>query len=96
MRSRYTAYALGGYGDYLLATWHPDSRMGLDSASLSIKTTNWSALEIVDSKQDRDLAYVEFIARFLDSSGRADFLHERSRFLRFQGSWFYVDGEVHR
>ncbi len=29
MRSRYSAYALGNYGDYLLETWFPATAKGL-------------------------------------------------------------------
>lgn len=29
MRSRYSAYALGGYGEYLLKTWFPPMASGL-------------------------------------------------------------------
>jgi SEC-C motif-containing protein len=36
---------------------------------------------------------VEFIARRRDASGRAIRLHERSRFVREQGRWYYVDGD---
>ena len=38
MRSRYAAFALGGYGQYLLATWLPEFSHGLDENSLSIKS----------------------------------------------------------
>lgn len=94
MRSRYTAYVLGGYGDYLLATWHPDHRAGLDAAALSMQTTDWQSLEIVDSSQHHDVAFVEFVARFLDLNGKAGAHQERSRFQRIDGHWYYVDGSV--
>jgi SEC-C motif-containing protein len=94
MRSRYTAYVLGGYGDYLLATWHPDHRVGLDAATLSMKTTDWQSLEILDSSQDHDVAFVEFAASFLESDRQTGVLHERSRFQRIAGHWYYVDGTV--
>ncbi|MDX2463868.1 MAG: YchJ family metal-binding protein, partial [Porticoccus sp.] len=35
MRSRYSAYALGGYGDYLLATWFSATSAGLNAKDLS-------------------------------------------------------------
>lgn len=94
MRSRYTAYVLGGYGDYLLATWHPDHRAGLDAASLSIKSTNWQSLKIVDSSQDNEIAFVEFTAYSLEPDGETGIHHERSRFQRIDGHWYYVDGAV--
>ena len=39
-----------------------------------------------------DTAEVEFVARYR-VDGRAVRLHERSRFVREDGRWFYVDGE---
>ena len=51
MRSRYTAYALGNYGEYLLATWAPVKRKGLTAASLSEKSLDWVKLEILNSDQ---------------------------------------------
>jgi SEC-C motif-containing protein len=36
---------------------------------------------------------VEFVARY-KVQGKAHRLHERSRFVRQEGRWFYVDGDV--
>jgi SEC-C motif-containing protein len=44
-------------------------------------------------RQDGDHAIVEFVARY-KVNGRAHRLHEVSRFVREDGRWFYVDGEV--
>jgi len=43
--------------------------------------------------RDEDSAEVEFVARFR-LGGKATRLHERSRFVREQGCWFYVDGDM--
>jgi 4-diphosphocytidyl-2-C-methyl-D-erythritol kinase len=40
-----------------------------------------------------DAGVVEFVARCRDS-GRAQRMHETSRFVREQGRWYYVDGIV--
>ncbi len=92
MRSRYTAYTLLRE-DYLLATWHPSTR----PASLGLAedvTTKWIALEVKRHEpQDADHAIVEFVARY-KVNGRAHRMHEVSRFVREEGRWFYVDGEV--
>ncbi|WP_354666094.1 YchJ family metal-binding protein [Klebsiella pneumoniae] len=45
---------------------------------------------------DADHAEVEFVARQRDAGGRAHRLHERSRFVREDGRWVYVDGEFPR
>ena len=43
--------------------------------------------------QDATHATVEFVARS-KLGGRAHRLHETSRFVREDGRWFYVDGDV--
>jgi len=42
---------------------------------------------------DADHAMVEFVARS-KLGGRAHRLHELSRFVRENGRWYYVDGEL--
>jgi SEC-C motif-containing protein len=90
MRSRYSAFVLGDV-PYLLATWHSSQR----PAELTLETgAKWLGLEI---KQHRlisaDSAEVEFVARFR-VGGKAVRQHERSRFVREDGRWFYFDGDV--
>lgn len=91
MRSRYSAYALGGHGDYLLETWHPDSASGLTAESLSAKNLNWQGLRILDFSQNGNESRVEFEARFIDGDGSSGLHHEISRFVRLNGKWLYVD-----
>lgn len=38
-------------------------------------------------------AEVEFVARFRDASGKATRIHERSRFVKEHGRWFYLDAD---
>lgn len=91
MRSRYSAFVLG-LTDYLLATWHPSTRpftMEPDPSGLK-----WLGLEVRSPQsQDADHASVEFVARS-KLGGRAQRLHETSRFVREDGRWFYVDGDL--
>lgn len=91
MRSRYSAYVLG-LNDYVLATWHPGSRPSrIDPAPPGLR---WLGLELRRHAQaDADHAEVEFVA-LSKLSGRAQRLHEVSRFVRENGRWFYVDGEL--
>ena len=91
MRSRYSAFALGEE-DYLLASWHPQtrpSRVRLDPQQkwigLSIKSTE--AGQVDDVK-----GIVEFVARF-KIAGKGHRLHERSRFENIDDRWFYLDGD---
>ena len=92
MRSRYTAYSLLRE-DYLRSTWHPSTRPA--SLGLAGETpTKWLGLEVKGhEQQDIDHAIVEFVARY-KVHGRAHRLHEVSRFVREEGRWFYVDGDV--
>ncbi len=90
MRSRYTAYALGGYGDYLLSTWVPLKRVGLQADELSVRTTRWSRLEIVSKTQRGDDGLVEFNAFYVDDDLNEYCHHEHSVFRRVRGHWFYV------
>ena len=90
MRSRYTAYVRGNSA-YLLATWHPSTR----PAELDLSTesgTRWLGLKISRAQESGDTASVEFIARYR-IGGRAHRLHEKSRFVRENGHWYYIDGE---
>lgn len=91
MRSRYSAYVLDRR-DYLLASWHPSTRPAqIDPPAPGLR---WLGLEVrraVDTGDDT--AEVEFVARS-KIGGRAQRLHERSRFVREGGRWSYVDGVV--
>jgi SEC-C motif-containing protein len=94
MRSRYTAYTQHRE-DYLLATWHPDTR----PATLELTgqpAQQWLGLTVKRHEQTAsDQAIVEFVARY-KINGRAHRLHEISRFVRKDGEWLYVDGDILR
>jgi SEC-C motif domain protein len=91
MRSRYSAYVLR-LANYLLATWHPDTRPS--ELDLSADDTKWLGLEVKKhALQDDTHATVEFVARYR-IAGRGHRLHELSRFIREDGHWYYVDGDM--
>lgn len=92
MRSRYTAYTLLNE-EYLLGTWHASTRpQQLNLAEEA--SSKWLGLEVKrHEQQDAEHAIVEFVARY-KVGGRAHRLHEVSRFVREEGRWFYVDGEI--
>lgn len=91
MRSRYTAFARSD-AEYLLSTWHPGSapaELPLDDG------THWLGLEILDAPpvaDDAKRGIVEFVARYREVSGELGHIHERSRFVRQSGRWWYLDG----
>ena len=91
MRSRYSAYVLR-LTDYLLATWHASTRpVALEADPVAVK---WLGLTVKrHAVQDDDHATVEFVARS-KVGGRANRLHEVSRFVRESGHWLYVDGDL--
>ena len=88
MRSRYGAYGLGLI-DYLLATWHPSTAPG----ELELSPVKWLGLEVRHAASTGDAGVVEFVARCRDG-GRAQRMHEISRFVREDGRWYYIDGEI--
>ena len=91
MRSRYCAYVLQRE-DYLLATWHASTRppaLNLTAAP----APKWLGLAVMGKAQGDDGASVEFVARYR-VGGRAQRLHEISRFVREDGRWYYLDGEL--
>jgi SEC-C motif-containing protein len=94
MRSRYSAYALGGYGDYLLQSWFPATAKGLTAESLSQRSCDWIELQILHKSQKGDQGTVEFNAWFHNDKGDKEVLHEKSVFQRIDGLWLYVGGEV--
>jgi len=94
MRSRYSAYVLQ-LGDYLLASWHPTTRPAQLELHDGGPALRWLGLQIKRHRViDNDHAEVEFVARS-KHAGRAQRLHETSRFVRLAGRWFYLDGEIH-
>lgn len=95
MRSRYAAYVVGDAG-YLLRTWHASTRP--ETLELVHAPVKWLGLSILRTEAGgaRDSeGTVEFIAR-CKPAGRAERLHETSRFRREDGQWFYVDGVIAR
>ncbi|WP_290713595.1 MULTISPECIES: YchJ family protein [Gordonia] len=93
MRARFAAFR-DGDTDSLLATWHPSTRP--DSLDLTDNPT-WRRLQIVDvvdGGPDHAAGIVEFRATYLNPEGSIGVLHERSRFIREDGRWLYVEGTV--
>lgn len=88
MRSRYSAYVQGRI-DYLLATWHPSTAPG----DLELAPVNWLKLEVRQAQASGDAGVVEFVAT-CRQAGRTQRLHETSRFVRQDGRWYYIDGQI--
>jgi len=92
MRSRFTAFATGDAG-HLLRTWHPSTRpddLDLDDG------LHWVRLDILDTERGGPFdahGVVEFEAFHRGPEGRGS-LRERSRFIREDRVWLYVDGDI--
>ncbi|PWJ62663.1 SEC-C motif-containing protein [Rathayibacter iranicus NCPPB 2253 = VKM Ac-1602] len=92
MRSRYSANVLGS-ARYLLTSWHPSTRPARIDLDESVQ---WRRLQIVDTvrgDEGDDDGLVEFRASYRSPAG-VGLVHERSRFVREEGQWFYLDGEI--
>ena len=90
MRSRYSAFVLER-ADYLLATWHTSHRPPTIEFDPGVK---WLGLDVRQHRPlDGSHAEVEFVARQKSPGSPAVRLHERSRFVREAGRWYYVDGD---
>lgn len=92
MRSRYTAYVLGNAG-YLANSWHASTRPQQLDVSAQIE---WLGLTVLSCKAGiaSDVkGTVEFIARYRQQ-GATGQVHENSRFVKENGVWLYLDGDL--
>ena len=97
MRSRYAAFATCNAA-YLVRTLHPSKRTPGEERDLkkSLKQTEWVGLIVLRSAGGTLIdttGTVEFEASWR-SGGRQGVMHEVSNFVRHEGRWVYVDGEV--
>lgn len=87
MRTRYSAYALNKM-DYVAETWHHTTK---PHDLHDIAPLKWINLKIVSFQ---DEGFVEFIATYKTQNGKAHKMHEKSRFVKEDGRWFYIDGII--
>ena len=93
MRSRYTSYVIKNE-NYLLSTWHHTTRP--ETLKLDGDVAQWLRLTIIntDAGMEKDMeGTVEFNAEFKVNEHKQS-LHEVSRFIKEDGHWFYMDGNV--
>ncbi|MBE5254609.1 YchJ family protein [Mixta mediterraneensis] len=94
MRSRYSAYARQD-ADYLVSTWHPAKRSPTLAGFLSesFQDTEWLSLTVTRCNRGShgNEAYVTFFAQYRVKN-TIHAIHERSRFLREDQRWYYIDG----
>jgi len=89
MRSRYTAFVMKN-ADYLLATWHSDTR----PAELELEgSPEWTSLQVVSASESGFKGKVHFRAFYLAGEGWR-YLEERSDFIKEGGRWYYLCGDT--
>jgi SEC-C motif-containing protein len=97
MRARYSAFVNVDV-DFLSQSLHPDHREDHDANATRrwAESADWRGLEIVATAaggDGDDEGEVEFIASYKEK-GILQRYHERSRFRRHDGRWYFVDGEL--
>jgi len=94
MRSRYSAYATNNV-QYIFDTYESASReeQCLDDIALWAKQCKWIALNVISTSTNGNKATVEFSAKYLQKSKLYQ-LHENSRFIKTDGNWYYLDGDI--
>lgn len=97
MRARYTAYTLVAT-DFLRESLHPDHRAAHDAEGVRswAAESQWHGLEIIavegGGPADQE-GTIEFACEFTHAEERRRH-HERARFARQEGCWYFVDGQV--
>lgn len=92
MRARYCAYALK-LNDYIDKTWHSSTRaQNINAEEIGVK---WTKLNLKKAWQgsNNTEAFIEFEAHY-KVNGKAEKMHEISRFIFEQNQWLYIDGQV--
>lgn len=106
MRSRYSAYATSHF-EYIANTYaskeqseHIIGKCESNSGAVSVTDikksslhTKWCKLEIVNSHEEDSRGEVEFVA-YYQHNKQFYAMHERSRFIKVQSKWLYVDGQM--
>ncbi len=96
MRSRYTAHVVNQI-DYIVATHDAATRERIDLPAVErwARSSEWMGLQIVACEQggaEDEQGIVEFKAKYREKKGAIVVHHERSRFVKSDGHWYYVDG----
>lgn len=99
MRSRFRAFRCRDAA-WLLASWHPRTRPSEVRFDDDIVWRGLQIVDVVHGEPDDPEDIVEFRATYVRRAGGASSAvshgvqHERSRFVREHGRWFYLDGDI--
>jgi SEC-C motif-containing protein len=91
MKSRYSAYALNQY-KYIIKT-HYKSTETIESIKEFSENTTFEKLEILEFLDGENEAFVTFRANLFTNNNDSSFT-EKSRFIKENEKWFYIDGEM--
>ncbi|GHY04122.1 hypothetical protein VCSRO21_0195 [Vibrio cholerae] len=94
MRARFSAHILKNV-EFVIETYHPSCQASNERDAISESVhSDWLRLEIISTQMGAtpNEGFVHFKA-FLEQEGEAFCLEERSRFLKENNCWFYIDGE---
>lgn len=95
MRSRYSAFAEGNIS-YIRKTMRGAALLDFNKKNMN-EDVIWLGLEVIHSAldpNDPNIGYVEFKAHYKQKNNKeSGILHEKSRFEKMNGKWFYVSGE---
>ncbi|MGL4830445.1 MAG: YchJ family protein [Vibrio sp.] len=94
MRARFSAHVLKNV-EFVIETYHPSCHANHEREAISESVhSHWLRLEVISTRmgETNDEGFVHFKA-FLEQNDGEYCLEERSRFVREEGSWYYIDGE---
>jgi SEC-C motif-containing protein len=90
MRSRFEAFRDADI-EWLLASWHPSTRPPEIDLGDNPRWRGLQIVDVVDGTSEHATGVVEFRATYVVAPGDVGVLHERSRFIREGGRWYYLD-----
>ncbi|OBT14033.1 hypothetical protein A9264_01845 [Vibrio sp. UCD-FRSSP16_10] len=96
MRARYCAHELD-LVQFVIDTYHPNCNAQAEADAIAESVHGeWTKLEVVESAQGShdNEGFVTFNAYFIEDKRQYSFT-EKSRFLKEEGQWFYIDGEMY-
>lgn len=98
MKSRYSAYVTSN-AKYIIETTHKDNPDFTDNIKewendilIFCNNTKFIGLEILEFIDDENESFVKFKANMIQQGNDVSFV-EKSRFLKVEGIWLYVDGK---
>lgn len=97
MRARYTAHALGAF-DFLESSMHSSTRERVDVQKMSqwAEAVTWQGMDVhstSEGKEGDEQGSVDFSAKY-SVNGIEQELRENASFVRENGEWRYLDGDV--